>query len=128
MNERIRKIRKDFNLSQNKFGEKIGVAPNTVTNYETNRRTPSDAVILCICREFNVNENWLRTGTGDPYISITENDLIKKATILLSKKDPVFESFIEIYSKLTPENKQLIIKIGLDFFDTLKEKLDLLKE
>lgn len=64
MNKRIREIRKFYNLTQTDFGKRIGVAGNTITNYESGNREPSNAVITLICKEFNVNEVWLRTGEG----------------------------------------------------------------
>ena len=78
MKDRIKKIRKEKKLTQVEFGEKIGVKGNTVTNYETGLRKPTDAVILSICREFNVNEEWLRTGNGEMFIPETKNDQIEK--------------------------------------------------
>ena len=68
MKDRIKQVRKSENLTQTLFGEKIGVKGNTITNYETGLRTPTDAVIKSICREFNVNEKWLRTGNGDMFL------------------------------------------------------------
>lgn len=64
MYSRIKELRKSLGLTQLEFGEKIGVRSNTITNYETGLRNPSDAVIRSICREFHVNEDWLRTGNG----------------------------------------------------------------
>ena len=64
MEQRIKTIRKSNNLTQTEFGKRIGVKGNTVTNYETGLRIPSEAVILAICREFDVSERWLRTGEG----------------------------------------------------------------
>ena len=60
-------MRKSKNLTQTAFGEIIGVKGNTVTNYETGLRTPTDAVIKSICREFDVNEEWIRTGNGEMF-------------------------------------------------------------
>lgn len=71
MNNRIKEIRKALNLTQSEFGAKVGVKGNTIGNYEIGLRTPSDAVIFSICREFNVNEEWLRTGTGEMFIQAT---------------------------------------------------------
>lgn len=73
MNDRIRQIRKESGLTQTAFGERIGVKGNTVTGWETGIRAPSDAVVNSICREFNVNEHWLRTGEGDIYCSISRD-------------------------------------------------------
>ena len=65
LNDRIKQIRKNAKLTQAEFGERIGVKGNTVTNYENKLRNPSATIILTICREFNINEFWLRTGEGD---------------------------------------------------------------
>lgn len=71
MNNRIKEIRKALNLTQSEFGAKVGVKGNTIGNYEIGLRTPSDAVIFSICREFNVNEEWLRNGTGEMFVQTT---------------------------------------------------------
>ena len=63
--KRIKKLRKDRNLTQTEFGEKIGVKGNTVTGYENGTRRPSDSVINYICLIFHVDQTWLRTGEGD---------------------------------------------------------------
>lgn len=78
MKDRIKQIRKSKNLTQAAFGEIIGVKGNTVTNYETGLRTPTDAVVKAICREFNVREEWLRGGSGDAFQPENKNDEISK--------------------------------------------------
>jgi len=60
-------LRQALDLTQQKFAEQIGVKRNTVANYETGRNTPIDAIVSSICRQFNVNEQWLRTGKGDMF-------------------------------------------------------------
>lgn len=65
MDQRIKAIRKARKLTQAEFGRRIGVKGNTVTNYETGLRMPSEAVIRSICREFSISERWLRTGEGE---------------------------------------------------------------
>lgn len=65
MKNRIKRIRKEAGLTQKEFAEKLGIKQNTVATYEMGRIGVSDAVIISICREFNINEEWLRTGLGD---------------------------------------------------------------
>ncbi|MDY5771508.1 MAG: helix-turn-helix transcriptional regulator [Anaerovoracaceae bacterium] len=65
MQERIKTLRKTLGLTQKQFAEKIGVKQNTVAQYEIGRNIPTDMAINLICREFGVNEIWLRTGVGD---------------------------------------------------------------
>ena len=67
MQNRIKQVRKALNLNQAEFGERIGVKQSTVTAYECGNRTPLDAVIAMICKTFNVNETWLRTGEGEMF-------------------------------------------------------------
>ena len=69
MNERLKKLRRTLDLTQQEFADKIGIKRNTMAQYEIGRNEPIDAVIISICREFNVNENWLRTGKGDMFNS-----------------------------------------------------------
>ncbi len=67
MNDRIRKLRKALDLTQKQFGERIGMKSNTIATYEMGRATPSDPAINNICKEFGVNEEWLKTGHGEMF-------------------------------------------------------------
>lgn len=102
MKGRIKRVRKENGLTQVEFGEKIGVKGNTVTNYETGLRNPTDAVILSICREFNVNEDWLRTGNGEMFSETRKDDLIAKllGDVLKSDEADFKRRLITALSKL----------------------------
>jgi transcriptional regulator with XRE-family HTH domain len=78
MNERIKEIRLFFGLTQVEFGRKIGVKQSAVTGYENGNRQPLDTVIASICREFGVNEEWLRTGEGPQFVEITRAEMIQQ--------------------------------------------------
>lgn len=71
MKNRIRTIRKNAGMTRKQFAERLGISRNTVATYETSSRIPIDAVIVSICREFGVREEWLRTGQGDIYKELT---------------------------------------------------------
>ena len=64
---RIKSLRLTVGLNQTEFGSRLGVKQTTVAGWETGSRTISDQVVLSICREFNVDENWLRTGEGEMF-------------------------------------------------------------
>lgn len=64
MNKRIKEVRKTLNLTQKKFGEKVGVTEGAFSNIEKGNRNVTEQMFKSICREFNVNEEWLRTGNG----------------------------------------------------------------
>lgn len=99
---RIKQIRKNAKLTQVEFGEKIGVKGNTITGYETGLRNPTDAVILSICREFNVNEEWLRNGTGKMFKPIFENDYIADmiSEVIMSDEENFKRKLISALSRL----------------------------
>lgn len=74
MNERIKELRLTLNLTQDAFAKRLGIKRNTVGNYETGNRVPSDQSIFSICREFNVNEEWLRNGTGEMFNDLSQDE------------------------------------------------------
>ncbi|MBD5482228.1 MAG: helix-turn-helix transcriptional regulator [Lachnospiraceae bacterium] len=76
MKDRIKKLRKELDLTQQEFADRIGVKRGGIANYEIGRNEPADSVISLICREFNVNKNWLREGVGDIFIEQTMDEQI----------------------------------------------------
>lgn len=75
MNERIKTIREDRKLSQSEFADMLDLKRNSISLIELGKRNPSDRTINDICREFSVNEHWLRTGEGEPYIKGSADEL-----------------------------------------------------
>lgn len=73
MNHRIKELRKSLGLTQAEFGKRIGVAANTVTNYEAGLRTPKGSVLLMMTKEFKVDIDWLKTGRGDMFLTVPED-------------------------------------------------------
>ena len=70
--ERIKLIRNRLNITQDEFSKKLGTTRNTITNYEAGRREPMEATIKSICREFNVNYEWLKNGEGEMFDALPE--------------------------------------------------------
>lgn len=67
MEARLKAVRKAVGLTQQEFADRLGIKRGAVANYEIGRNDPIDAVISLICREFGVNETWLRTGEGEMF-------------------------------------------------------------
>ena len=68
LGERIKKVRKNLDLTQQKFADQIGTTQNNIASYEIGRREPSAAAVNNICKTFNVSEAWLRTGEGEMFL------------------------------------------------------------
>ena len=105
MEQRIKTIRKSNNLTQTEFGKRIGVKGNTVTNYETGLRIPSEAVILAICREFDVSERWLRTGEGVMLVERSADEKLAAflGDVLSRGPEDFLRRCLETLSRLKPE-------------------------
>lgn len=118
MNERFKKVRQKYDLSQEEFAKRIGIGSRAhISALENGNRTITDRIIRDVCREFNVNEVWLRTGEGgddnmftkvsedDKYslnlgkLSVTENDFIKKGVNLLAETEPEKLKILEEFMK-----------------------------
>lgn len=124
--ERIKKLRKHLDLTQQKFGERLGIKGNTVAQYELGRNEPIDAVLSLLCKEFNVNENWLRTGEGEMFERLTEQQkLMKYTALLLKNKDSAIataiQTLIVTYEQLDDTSKATLEKIALQYIDNLKK-------
>lgn len=120
MNERLKLLRKTLKMTQIEFGERIGVAGNTVTNYENSMRNPSTAVITSICREFNVNENWLLNGEGEMFNELSQAELVANIVgrAISSNDEFILNTFIAL-GQLSPAQWDEIKK----FVKEISEKL-----
>lgn len=103
MNERLKRLRKTLDLTQQEFADKIGIKRNTFSTYESGRNQPIDAVLTLICREFNVNEEWLRYGKGDMFMPVNRNAEIARFTkqLLNEESDSFKNRFVSVLANLT---------------------------
>ena len=110
LNERIKKIRKTLNLTQQEFAKRIGLSQNVLTNYESGRRNPSSSVINNICKTFHVNEEWLRSGEGEMLKPLVEEDEITAfIDDLLSDESAHFKRrLIHVLSELSDREWSLL--------------------
>ena len=108
--ERIKKVRRSVDLTQQKFGERLGIKPNSVSLIESGDRNPSDQVILAICREFNIREEWLRNGGGDMFIQVTRDEQIAAwvGKTLSTESDTFQKRFISMLSKLNESDWEVL--------------------
>ena len=119
MNERIKKIRKDLGLNQKDFGEKIKIVRSSVAKIETGENNPSEQTIDLICRVFNVNEKWLRTGEGSVY---KEKLSIAEYLENITDEDYLIKDIIEVYMELDQNSKTALKNIAEKMFSKINER------
>lgn len=106
MNKRLTKLRNALRISQEELGERIGLTRFTISNYESGRRIITDRAIADICREFNVNEAWLRTGEGEMFVESDES-ILGELTVKFGL-DELDQRIIEHYLKLPAAHREII--------------------
>lgn len=126
MQNRMKLIRKELNLTQEKFGEKLGMKKNSISQIENGVNALTEQLLVSICREFGVNEEWLRTGEGEMFEQLTEQqELMKYTGLLLKNKDSAvataIQTLIVTYEQLDDANKATLEKIALQYIDNLKK-------
>lgn len=108
MNTRVRELRKALGLSGEKFGAAIGITKMTISNIENGRYNLSESNIISICREFSVNEDWLRYGKGDMFIDadkVSLDEYLKTRTT-----DPLEIAIIKSYFSLDKELRKKVME------------------
>lgn len=122
MNERIKKIRKELGLTQHEFAERLNIGRGTLANYEVGRNEPIDAVISLICREFDVNEHWLRTGEGEMFIQKSPGDEVSAFVGNILRGEPDFrQRFITVLARMTPDEWKLLERKVLELAEEIKK-------
>ncbi len=114
MNERLKALRKHLGLTQKEFAEKLNIKRGAIANYEIGRNEPIDAVVSLICDKFNVNEKWLREGTGEMFRKLDkEQELAQLTADLFREEEDSFKyRLITALSRLDEKDWELLEKIA----------------
>lgn len=126
MLERLRKVFTDSGESQTAIAKKTNVTSAYIWKILNNDNIrPRDLFIGSVCREFGVNEDWLRTGEGEMFEELTEQQKILKYTaLLLNDKDSAvanaIQTLIITYEQLDDASKATLEKIALQYINNLK--------
>jgi len=118
MKDRINLIIQMLNISKSKFAEKLNVSQAFVSQMCSGAREPSDRTITDICREFGVNEVWLRTGEGEPFKERSQEETIMRFAVQINKGSDEFrKAYVAMLAKLSD-----------DGWKGLQEQYDILSE
>ena len=106
MNERIKELRKYLHLTQDEFGQKLGIAKSTISNIEKERYSVTNQTIKLIVKEFGVNEHWLRTGESEMF---PESDktytIVNLTTQILTEVPKSFKSRLITFLVQMPDEQ-----------------------
>lgn len=111
--ERVREIRKALNLTLEKFGEKVGAKKNTMSAIETGRNALTEQMSKSICREFNVNYDYLVNGEGDMFSNLPQT--ILDDLCLQYDLDALDRLIVEMYIDLPPQDREVVKRMMKEF-------------
>ena len=121
MNERVKELRKYLGLTQDKFGEKLGIKKSAVSKIEKSENGVTDQMFKSICREFNVNEEWLRDGVGEMFVKRDKLQIISEFADDMIKEPESFKT--RLFESLAKLDEKDWIAIG-QIFDKLTGSKD----
>lgn len=132
ISDRIKELRKLLGLSQEEFGQILGVSRDVIGNIEYDRlKRPEqkEPIYKLICEKFNVNESWLRTGEGDKFKNTPpESEIanaISKIVEDINCDNTIYtlvKEFLIKYEKLDPRSKAVIENFANDIINGVIEK------
>ena len=100
MNSRIKEIRKHYNLTLEKFGDRLGLTKSTLSLIESGKRNPQEQTLRLICQEFSVSYAWLKEGIGEMIIQEDEDDAVNR---LMLGQNEFAKQVFRALAKLPPE-------------------------
>lgn len=124
MKDRIRTVRQQKGLSQGEFAERLNLSRNFISLVENGSRDASDRTVADICRLFDVNEDWLRTGNGEMFVPKDKEREIAEflAAVASDRENSVRRQLIRIMARLPEDTWETIEQILKDFANEQKEK------
>ena len=126
--KRVKEVRKSLNLTMEQFGNKLGVTKVAISNIEKEKRNLTEQMSRAICREFNVSEEWLKTGEGEMYQQLSEDEEIAGivSDLLEEGKDNAFYGIIleiaKTYNELSPASQKVLTEAAEKLADNLAKK------
>lgn len=122
MNERIKQLRLTLGLSQEEFGNRLGMGRGAITNIELKKVEPKPLLVSLICREFGISETWLRTGDGEMFLPVDADEELAQvlAEIKLSD-DKLIKAIIKSYWRLDDAGKAVIRQLVDDLAQAVQD-------
>ncbi len=120
--ERVREVRKALGLTLEKFGDKIGMKKNSVSQIENGKNNVTDANIKAICREFNVDYIWLTTGEGEMFVD-SDDDFIEKIDRIMAGESDIRKNAIKALVNASTEDIEALERL-IDLYLQAKNEKD----
>lgn len=122
MNERLKELRKTLKLSQDAFGERIGMSGGGISLLEMGKRNITEQNVKSICREFNVDYIWLTTGDGEMFVD-SDDDIMESIDRIMSGENEFHKNLFKTFARLD-ENELSALETVIDKFIEVRKRKD----
>ena len=126
MQNRIKELRKNvLKLTMEKFGERLGVGKTAISNIENGNRNVTEQMCKSICREFGVNEEWLRYGTGDILVIPEDKTAALVAELLDNPDNHFYKSVLNLvatYNQMSPASQKVLEESAEKYLENEKNQ------
>ena len=114
--QHVKELRKKLDLTLEKFGKPLGVGKTAISKIENGENGLTDQMIVSICREYNANEEWLRTGKGEMFIPLSRDEEISRFVGEMIKEDDTFKKkLISVLARLDEKDWEDLERIAKNF-------------
>lgn len=120
LHERLRRLRKYYELTQQEMADRIGVSKSSVVSYENKRAVPSASVITIICSEFNVNHDWIEFGTGEMIKPMNRyQEISRMFDMIVKEEDPLKDAIVKLIAEMDSDTLSMLKKKIKEIADDL---------
>lgn len=130
MNDRIKTVRKTLDMTMEEFGKRLGVTRTAISNIESGNRNVTEQMFKLVCKEYNVNDTWLRSGEGEMFLSLPKEDEVAAFVSDLLEDDPdnpnplytIIKEIMRTYSELSPKSQEVLRDASAKLLENLKKR------
>ena len=123
LSERISAVIESLGMKKTAFAERLNVSQAFISQLCSGIKQPSDRTISDICREFNVSEEWLRTGAGDMFQPKSRNEELFEFAAKVAEGDPgsIQAQLLAVMARLTDEQWEVLAQVAREFVEETKK-------
>lgn len=111
ISDRIKKVRISLGMSQEKFGAQLGASRDTINNAENGRAEIKETLVKLICKEFNVEYEWIKRGKGCMFHQSNDDDIPAMVDELMASENDTAKAVFRAFTQLSADDWKVVAKI-----------------
>ena len=131
INDRFRELRKSCNKTQSEWADILGLSRSGIADIEAGRRNVTKKHVRSLelwdgCKDKAINIDWLRTGEGEMFLPVPEEDEVASYVAeLLDPDNPFTDLIVQImrtYSQLDSKSQEVLLEFSRKLKENIKKE------